>query len=247
MWELFKMILRRDLMLAMRRKSDLAQVIFFFAVVVTLVPLGVGAETNTLRAIAPGVVWVAALLAALLSLPRIFAADYADGTLEQMLLAAEPLPVIVVAKVIAHWLVTGVPMTVFATVFGRRNARDGRGALFRDPCALLYRGRRRGVNARIAHGWGAHEFTRASALHSGAHFRSWGFAGCGRGHESDASLHDCDWLDTRERRTVAYGDFGSTSHCGKLINNEVRKTPQKQQNFFRTFTLGGSLTRYEFF
>lgn len=118
MWELFKMILRRDLMLAMRRKSDLAQVIFFFAVVVTLVPLGVGAETNTLRAIAPGVVWVAALLAALLSLPRIFAADYADGTLEQMLLAAEPLPVIVVAKVIAHWLVTGVPMTVFATVFG---------------------------------------------------------------------------------------------------------------------------------
>lgn len=118
MWELFKMILRRDLMLAMRRKSDLAQVIFFFAVVVTLVPLGVGAETNTLRAIAPGVVWVAALLAALLSLPRIFAADYADGTLEQMLLAAEPLSVIVVAKVIAHWLVTGVPMTVFATVFG---------------------------------------------------------------------------------------------------------------------------------
>ncbi len=118
MWKLFQTILRRDLMLALRRKSDLAQVIFFFAVVVTLVPLGVGAETNTLRAIAPGVVWVAALLAALLSLPRMFAADYADGTLEQMLLSSEPLPVIVVAKVIAHWLVTGVPMTVFATVFG---------------------------------------------------------------------------------------------------------------------------------
>ena len=98
-------------MLALRRKSDLAQVIFFFAVVVTLVPLGVGAETNTLRAIAPGVVWVAALLAALLSLPRMFAADFADGTLEQMLVAAEPLPVIVFAKVIAHWLVTGVPLT----------------------------------------------------------------------------------------------------------------------------------------
>ncbi len=83
MWQLFLTILRRDLMLALRRKSDLAQVIFFFAVVVTLVPLGVGAETNTLRAIAPGVVWVAALLAALLSLPRMFAADFADGTLEQ--------------------------------------------------------------------------------------------------------------------------------------------------------------------
>ena len=116
MWQLFLTILRRDLMLALRRKSDLAQVIFFFAVVVTLVPLGVGAETNTLRAIAPGVVWVAALLAALLSLPRMFAADFADGTLEQMLVAAEPLPVIVFAKVIAHWLVTGVPMTVFAAL-----------------------------------------------------------------------------------------------------------------------------------
>ena len=118
MWQLFLTILRRDLMLALRRKSDLAQVIFFFAVVVTLVPLGVGAETNTLRAIAPGVVWVAALLAALLSLPRMFAADFADGTLEQMLVAAEPLPVIVFAKVIAHWLVTAVPMTVFAALFG---------------------------------------------------------------------------------------------------------------------------------
>lgn len=118
MWQLFLTILRRDLMLALRRKSDLAQVIFFFAVVVTLVPLGVGAETNTLRAIAPGVVWVAALLAALLSLPRMFAADFADGTLEQMLVAAEPLPVIVFAKVIAHWLVTGVPMTIFAALFG---------------------------------------------------------------------------------------------------------------------------------
>lgn len=118
MWNLFLTILRRDLTLSMRRKSDLAQVIFFFAVVVTLVPLGVGAETNILRSIAPGVVWVAALLAALLSLPRMFATDHEDGTLEQMLVAAEPLPVIVIAKVAAHWLVTGVPMTIFATLFG---------------------------------------------------------------------------------------------------------------------------------
>ena len=118
MLNLFLTILRRDLTLSLRRKSDLAQVIFFFAVVVTLVPLGVGAETNILRAIAPGVVWVAALLAALLSLPRMFATDHEDGTLEQMLVAAEPLPVIVIAKVAAHWLVTGVPMTIFATIFG---------------------------------------------------------------------------------------------------------------------------------
>ena len=114
MFNLFMTILKRDLTLSLRRKSDLAQVLFFFAVVVTLVPLGVGAETNILRSIAPGVVWVAALLAALLSLPRMFATDHEDGTLEQMLVAAEPVPVIVVA----HWIVTGVPMTIFATIFG---------------------------------------------------------------------------------------------------------------------------------
>ena len=111
-------VIRRDLLLALKQKSDIVQTLFFFAVVVTLVPLGVGAETNLLRSMAPGVVWVAALLAALLSLPRLFAHDWADGTLEQMLISAEPLTVIVLAKVSAHWLVTGVPMTVFSLVFG---------------------------------------------------------------------------------------------------------------------------------
>ena len=118
MLNLFLAVVRRDLMLALRQKSDIIQTLFFFAVVITLVPLGVGAEQNLLRTMAPGVVWVAALLAALLSLPRIFALDHADGTLEQMLVTAEPLPVVVVAKVFAHWLVTGVPMTIFAAVFG---------------------------------------------------------------------------------------------------------------------------------
>lgn len=118
MLELFWAVVRRDLMLALRQKSDIVQTLFFFAVVVTLVPLGVGAEANLLRAMAPGVVWVAALLAALLSLARIFAFDWADGTLEQMVISAEPLPVIVLAKVFAHWLVTGIPITVFAAVFG---------------------------------------------------------------------------------------------------------------------------------
>ncbi len=118
MLELFFSVVRRDLLLAMKQKSDLIQTLFFFAVVVTLVPLGVGAETNLLRSMAPGVVWVAALLAALLSLPRLFAHDWADGTLEQMLISAEPLTVIVLAKVAAHWLVTGVPMTVFSVIFG---------------------------------------------------------------------------------------------------------------------------------
>ncbi|MDY6010968.1 MAG: heme exporter protein CcmB [Duodenibacillus sp.] len=102
----------------MRQKTDIVQTLFFFAVVITLVPLGVGAEQELLRSMAPGVIWVAALLAALLSLPRIFAHDYTDGTLEQMIISAEPLTVIVLAKVFAHWLVTGIPITVFTAVFG---------------------------------------------------------------------------------------------------------------------------------
>lgn len=118
MFNLFLAMVRRDLMLALRQKTDIVQTLFFFAVVVTLVPLGVGAEPNLLRSMAPGVVWVAALLAALLSLPRIFAFDYADGTLEQMVISAEPLSVVVLAKVFAHWLVTGIPITIFTAVFG---------------------------------------------------------------------------------------------------------------------------------
>lgn len=111
-------VVRRDLLLAARQRSDVANTLLFFIVVVTMVPLGVGPELNTLRTIAPGVVWVAALLAAILSLARLFANDYADGTLEQMLLTGEPLPVIVLAKIAAHWLVTGLPITVMAVLLG---------------------------------------------------------------------------------------------------------------------------------
>jgi heme exporter protein B len=95
-----------------------ANTLLFFVVVVTMVPLGVGAEPNLLRSIAPGVVWVAALLAAILSLNRLFAADFADGTLEQMLISAEPLALIVLGKTAAHWLVTGVPVTAMSVVLG---------------------------------------------------------------------------------------------------------------------------------
>lgn len=111
-------VVRRDLLLAARQRADIANTLLFFVVVVTMVPLGVGPELNTLRTIAPGVVWVAALLAAILSLNRLFANDYADGTLEQMLLTGEPLPVIVLAKCAAHWLVTGLPITVMAALLG---------------------------------------------------------------------------------------------------------------------------------
>jgi heme exporter protein B len=100
----------------MRRRSDVATVLLFFIIVVSLFPFGVGPEPNLLRAIAPGVIWVAALLSCMLSLNRLFAADHADGTLEQMLLAPVPLGLIVAAKVAAHWLVSGLPLVFIAPV-----------------------------------------------------------------------------------------------------------------------------------
>src|SRR3954449_5216268 len=107
-------VIRRDLLLAVRQKSDVAVALLFFVIVASLFPLGVGAEPNLLRGIAPGVIWVAALLSSLLSLGRLFAADHADGTLEQMLLGASPLGAVVAAKVFAHWLVSGLPLVVIA-------------------------------------------------------------------------------------------------------------------------------------
>src|SRR5438045_9540067 len=98
-------IVYRDLLLALRRQSDLATALLFFIIVASLSPLGVGAEPNLLRAIAPGVIWVAALLSSMLSLGRLFAGDYADGTLEQLMLGAAPLAVVVAAKSFAHWVV----------------------------------------------------------------------------------------------------------------------------------------------
>lgn len=109
-------MLRRDLLLAFRRRSDVLTTLFFFVIVATLFPLGVGAEPTLLRNMAPGILWVAALLASMLALGRLFALDYADGTLEQMLLSAEPLTVIVIGKVLAHWLVSGFPLVLLAPV-----------------------------------------------------------------------------------------------------------------------------------
>jgi heme exporter protein B len=107
-------LVRRDLLLAMRQQADLYNTLLFFVVVVSLVPLGVGPEPALLRLIAPGVLWVAALLAAMLSLQRLFAGDHADGTLEQWLLTREPLPLLVLGKIAAHWLTTGAPLTLVA-------------------------------------------------------------------------------------------------------------------------------------
>ncbi|MEA3303427.1 MAG: heme exporter protein CcmB [Pseudomonadota bacterium] len=113
-WQAFIELLKRDLRLAMRRRAEIANPLLFFVMVIVLFPLGVGAEPNLLERMSAGVVWVAALLAALLTLDSIFRSDFEDGTLEQLLLSAQPLSVMVLAKVVAHWLVTGLPLLLVA-------------------------------------------------------------------------------------------------------------------------------------
>jgi heme exporter protein B len=111
-------VVRRDLTIALRRRSDIFTTLIFFVIVVSLFPLGIGPELDTLRMIAPGVVWVGALLASMLALEQIFSADHRDGTLEQMLLTPQPVSLLVIGKVLAHWLATGLPLVIMAPLLG---------------------------------------------------------------------------------------------------------------------------------
>lgn len=111
-------IVRRDVTIALRRRTDVFITLIFFVIVVSLFPLGIGPQLDTLRLIAPGVVWVGALLSSMLALEQLFLADHRDGTLEQMLLAPQPLSLLVIGKVIAHWLITGVPLVIMAPLLG---------------------------------------------------------------------------------------------------------------------------------
>ena len=110
----FAAVVQRDLLLAFRRRSDALSAACFFVIATALFPLGIGPEPALLRGIASGIVWVVALLASMLALGRLFAHDFADGTLEQMLLGSEPLGLLVAAKVLAHWLVAGLPLVLLA-------------------------------------------------------------------------------------------------------------------------------------
>ncbi len=114
----FLIALRRDLLLAYRRRSDLVNPLVFFIMVATLFPLGVSPEPVFLSEVAAGVVWVAALLATLLSMDSLFRSDFDDGTLEQLLVSPQPMALLVVAKVCSHWLISGFPLTVLAPLLG---------------------------------------------------------------------------------------------------------------------------------
>jgi heme exporter protein B len=115
----FVFLLRRDLLLAVRNRGEYIMPLIFFVLVTTLFPLALGALPELLSRIAPGIIWVAALLAAMLSLNSIFRSDFDDGSLEQILLSAHPVSVLVLAKVVAHWLVTGLPLLLMAPLLAQ--------------------------------------------------------------------------------------------------------------------------------
>ncbi|MFG0834901.1 heme exporter protein CcmB [Aeromonas bivalvium] len=107
-------LIRRELLMAFRQRADILNPLWFFLIVITLFPLGIGPEPQLLARIAPGIIWVAALLAAMLSLERLFRDDFADGALEQMMLMPHPLGLLALAKVTAHWLLTGLPLLLIS-------------------------------------------------------------------------------------------------------------------------------------
>lgn len=123
----FLAVVGRDLRLAMRQGSDAALVLIFFVLAVLLFPFGVGPEPNILARISTGVLWVTALLAALLSLERLFVAEQEDGSLDQLALLPIPLPIVALAKVVAHWLLTGLPLILLSPLLAVALGMDAAG------------------------------------------------------------------------------------------------------------------------
>jgi heme exporter protein B len=119
-------LLRREVSVALRQKGEVLTPLVFFVVVASLFPLGVGPESALLLRMAPGVLWVSALLAAMLSLQRLFATDHADGSLEQMALSSTPLGLLVAAKALAHFLLSGLPLVLMAPVLGLQFGLESR-------------------------------------------------------------------------------------------------------------------------
>lgn len=117
-WPAFRALLRRDLLLAFRHRGEMANPLLFFVMMATLVPLGVSPEASVLAGLAPGMIWVMALLSTLMSTETLFLSDYRDGSLEQLVVAPQPLWLMVLAKIAVHWLVTGLPLTLLSPLLG---------------------------------------------------------------------------------------------------------------------------------
>ena len=156
----FLYLLKRDLTLVMRNRGEFANPLLFFILVITLFPLAIGAVPELLARIAPGIIWVAALLAAMLSLDSIFRSDFEDGSLEQLLLSAHPMSVLVLAKVTAHWLVTGLPLLIMAPILAEMLGmpKEAQGVLLLTilmgtPVLSLVWFYRCGADYRIAKRW----------------------------------------------------------------------------------------------
>jgi heme exporter protein B len=132
----FRQSVQRDLLLAARHKTEIITALFFFVIVVNLLPLGIGPDPDLLRKIAPGALWIGALLATLLGLQRLFAPDHADGTLEQMALSPQSFTLLVAGKIMAHWLVAGLPVVLIAPLLGVQFDLSGR-SLFILTLSLL--------------------------------------------------------------------------------------------------------------
>ena len=116
-WRLFSAVYWKDVKLSFRQRAEIVNPLLFFLIVITLFPLAIGPEPALLARMAPGIIWVAALLATMLGLDKLFRDDYADGSLEQLIASPYPLPLSVLAKVMAHWTVTGLPMVLMAPIF----------------------------------------------------------------------------------------------------------------------------------
>jgi heme exporter protein B len=133
----FRQSVQRDLLLAARHKTEIITALFFFVIVVNLLPLGIGPDPDLLRKIAPGALWIGALLATLLGLQRLFAPDHADGTLEQMALSPQSFTLLVAGKIMAHWLVAGLPVVLIAPVLGVQFDLSGRSLIILTLSLLL--------------------------------------------------------------------------------------------------------------
>ena len=114
----FQAVIKRDIRLAIRQPSEIAQPVVFFVIVVSVFPFGVGSNPDQLTAIGPGIVWVGALLATLLALDSLFRSDFDDGSLEQLILSEHPLSVLILGKILVHWFVTGLPLIIVTPLLG---------------------------------------------------------------------------------------------------------------------------------